>query len=75
MNIAHAITGMSYLDLAAALLNPASLFDSDSNINDGDNDDDGGGSSILSTLGIVMVGLMGIVGITFAVRLFKTVTS
>ena len=76
MNIAHAITGMSYLDLGAALLNPASLFDSDSNINDGDNDDDdGGGSSILSTLGIVMVGLMGIIGITFAVRLFKTVTS
>jgi len=73
MNIAHAITGMSYLDLAAALLNPASLFDGDSDNSDDDGDDDGG-SSILSTLGIVMVGLMGIVGITFAVRLFKTVT-
>ncbi len=73
MNIAHAITGMSYLDLAAALLNPASLFDGDSS-DSGDNGDDDGGSSILSTLGIVMVGLMGIVGITFAVRLFKTVT-
>jgi len=72
MNIAHAITGMSYLDLAAALLNPASLFDGSGG--DG-GDDDGDGSSILSNLGVIMVGLIAIVGVTFVVRLFKSVTS
>jgi len=71
MNIAHAITGMSYLDLAAALLNPASLFDND----DDGGDDDDNGSSILSNLGMIMVGLIAIVGVTVVVRLFKSVTS
>ena len=72
MNIAHAITGMSYLDLAAALLNPASLFDSADG--GGNGDDNGDGSGILSTLGMVMVGLMAVVGVTFVVRIFKMVT-
>lgn len=73
MNIAHAITGMSYLDLIAALLNPASLFDGagDGGSNGGD---DGDGSGVLSTLGMVMVGLMAVVGVTFVVRIFKMVT-
>ena len=72
MNLTHGITGISYVDLMAALLNPSSLFDGDSGSN---GDDDDGSPKIVSNLGLIMLALVGIVGITVVMRIIKGVTS
>lgn len=104
MDITHAVTGIPYADLIAALFKPSTLFGYDGDGSGGggstcsiSNEDgtaittktdceavngdwesggDGGllGGGVISTLGIVMIGLIGVVGLSFVMQLMRTMT-